>query len=172
MWKKSNRLFVALGYLISLVTGMQTAGYQYIIISMRDEFALTNAGMAVLGSVQSVVGLLMSLVFSRFIDHLDKRRLIFAGGGVYILGCLLNGFSAGPAMTIAALVVAGVGGNIIMTALYPALTSTDPENSNKYTNMLQVFYGAGAMIAPVLPAETNASASLARTMFMPTTNED
>lgn len=150
MLKKSNKLFVALGYLISLVTGMQTAGYQYIIISMRDEFALSNAGMAVLGSVQSVVGLLMSFVFSRFIDRLDKRKLIFVGGGVYILGCLLNGFSAGPAMTIAALVVAGVGGNVIMTALYPALTSTDPENSNKYTNMLQVFYGAGAMIAPVL----------------------
>ncbi len=76
---------------------------------MRDEFALSNAGMAVLGSVQSVVGLLMSFVFSRFIDRLDKRKLIFVGGGVYILGCLLNGFSAGPAMTIAALVVAGVG---------------------------------------------------------------
>ncbi len=150
MVRKSNKLFVALGYLISLVTGMQTAGYQYIIISMRDEFALSNAGMAVLGSVQSVVGLLMSLVFSRFIDKVDKRRLIFAGGGIYILGCLCNGFSSGPAMTIAALVIAGIGGNVIMTALYPALTSTDPENSNKYTNMLQVFYGAGAMIAPVL----------------------
>lgn len=150
MLKKSNKLFVALGYLISLVTGMQTAGYQYIIISMRDEFSLSNAGMAALGSVQSVVGLLMSLVFSRFIDHVDKRKLMFIGGGVYVMGCLFNGLSSGPAMTIAALVIIGVGGNVITTALYPALTSTDPQNSNKYTNMLQVFYGAGAMIAPVL----------------------
>ena len=117
MLKKSNKLFVALGYLISLVTGMQTAGYQYIIISMRDEFSLSNAGMAALGSVQSVVGLLMSLVFSRFIDHVDKRKLMFIGGGVYVMGCLFNGLSSGPAMTIAALVIIGVGGNVITTAL-------------------------------------------------------
>ncbi|MBS6510856.1 MAG: MFS transporter, partial [Clostridiales bacterium] len=149
MLKKSNKLFVALGYLISLVTGMQTAGYQYIIISMRDEFALSNAGMAVLGSVQSVVGLLMSFVFSRFIDKVDKRKLLFTGGGIYILGCLCNGFSSGAGMTIAALVIAGIGGNVLSTALYPALCSTDPQNSSKYTNMLQVFYGAGAMIAPM-----------------------
>lgn len=149
MLKKSNKLFVALGYLISLVMGMQTAGYQYIIISMRDEFALTNAGMAVLGSVQSVVGLMMSFAFSRFIDKVDKRKLMFIGGGIYILGSLCNGFSSGAGMTIAALVIAGIGGNVLSTALYPALTSTDPQNSNKYTNMLQVFYGAGAMIAPV-----------------------
>jgi len=149
MLKKSNKLFVALGYLISLVMGMQTAGYQYIIISMRDEFALSNAGMAVLGSVQSVVGLLMSFAFSRFIDKVDKRKLMFTGGAIYILGCLCNGFSSGAGMTIAALVIAGVGGNVLSTALYPALTSTDPQNSSKYTNMLQVFYGGGAMIAPM-----------------------
>ena len=149
MLKKSNKLFVALGYLISLVMGMQTAGYQYIIISMRDEFALSNAGMAVLGSVQSVVGLLMSFVFSRFIDKVDKRKLMFIGGAIYILGCLCNGFSSGAGMTIAALVIAGVGGNVLSTALYPALTSTDPQNSSMYTNMLQVFYGGGAMIAPM-----------------------
>ncbi len=150
MLTKSNRIFVILGYLISLVTGLQTGGYQYIIISMRDEFALTNAGMALLGSVQSIVGLCMSFIFSRFIDRVDKRKLIFIGGGIYIVGSICNGFSNGPTMTIAALVIAGLGGNVMSSSLYPALISTDPQHSSKYTNMLQLFYGTGAMTAPMI----------------------
>ncbi|MGI6665138.1 MAG: MFS transporter [Christensenellaceae bacterium] len=149
---KKSKIYIWLCYLLSLSSGMQMSGQQFVLVDMKNEFAISNALMAAITSVQLVTSVVMTLIMSGIMDKVDHRKLVVFGGGVSTLGILLSGFSTGPVMTTASLIIGGIGSNITMAIPFSIFTSLDPDNITKHVNIQQGALSFGAFASPLILA--------------------
>ena len=152
MKKAGNTVFEYTCYMLMLMIGLQLAGYQYSLIYITKEFTLTNTQMGLLTSMQFVPTLLMPLLFGGLLDKYNKRVISPICAVVYCLGSVCVLLSESIVMLAIGIFVLASGGAIAPSALPTLLTELDPQNSNRYANMAEVFYSLGNVISPIMMA--------------------
>ena len=136
MKKAGNTVFEYTCYMLMLMIGLQLAGYQYSLIYITKEFTLTNTQMGLLTSMQFVPTLLMPLLFGGLLDKYNKRVISAICAVVYCLGSVCVLLSESIVMLAIGIFVLASGGAIAPSALPTLLTELDPQNSNRYANLL------------------------------------
>ncbi|MBQ9941816.1 MAG: MFS transporter [Christensenellaceae bacterium] len=146
----SNRRFEYLGYSLMLMLGYEVSGFQLLLGNIAAEFSLTNLGLGILASAQSAGTVISTLAFGGLTDRMSKRKAVALFACLMLIGCLLAGFSGGAVTIAASIFIKGLGFSIVEGTTPASLCETDPQKSNKYTNMCQVFFSVGAVGGPLV----------------------
>jgi len=121
--------------------------------SIRDDFGVSEAtlGWVISGYAITVAALL--LVAGRYADSYGRKRLFLPGVAIFIVGSMLCAISPNAGSLIAARVVQGVGGAIILATAIAVVLPDFP--ANKRSTVIG-FIGAtgslGAVVGPALGA--------------------
>ena len=144
-----NRIFEYTCYMFMLLFGVQLAGYQYSLIYIMQEFSLNNTTLGLLSSMQFLPSLIVPLLCGGLVDRYNKRWIAVGCAAAYAVGCACVFCSASMGMLAAGIGILACGSAMAPAVLTTLLAEMDPANSNRYANMVEVFYSLGNVVAPV-----------------------
>ncbi len=118
------------------------------------EMATRNASnLATLGAVFTALflgGLLSQLATGPLNDRFGERPMLLAGLSLPVLGNLGLMTSHWLPFTLVSAFVFGLGTGIIIVSAHVLIADVFAERSVATLNLLNVFYGAGAIVGPIL----------------------
>jgi len=95
-------------------------------------------------------GSLTSVLLSGMLsDSIGKRRVVLSGGAVLTLGVSLVATAGSVPLLMAGLFLAGMGFGPCESIGSALLTDENPGGETRWMNVSQIFFGAGAIAAPV-----------------------
>lgn len=144
-----NRIFEYTCYMFMLLFGMQLAGYQYSLIYITQEFSLNNTALGLLSSMQFLPNLIVPLLCGGLVDRYDKRWIASICAAAYAVGSVCVFCSASMGMLATGIGILACGSAMAPAVLTTLLAEMDPVNSNRYANMVEVFYSLGTVVAPI-----------------------
>lgn len=149
--KKKILIFACLGY---LANGIITASLGPLL----NQFAAHNqATLAEIGGVYTALfigALLSNVALGRLTDRLGQHRALAVAFIIYAVAITASSFSRSLPLTFGLIFIAGLGfgttnlcGNVLVGRVFK-------ENSVSAVNWLNVFYGIGAFLGPLLVSLT------------------
>ncbi|HUS13827.1 MAG TPA: MFS transporter [Chloroflexia bacterium] len=142
------RLVVALAFFAFILIGAADGASGVLLPSLQVQYGVSKAIIA-LGFLAGTTGYLMSAFSSGpLVARLGIRRFLVLGAGTYLAGALV--YSSVPPLPVlyAAWLVLGFGVGIIDAGLNAYVAGLP--NNTMLLNWLHAFYGAGALIGPLV----------------------
>ncbi len=148
--RQSEKIFLAAMYLAAILLGMETGGFQYIVLKVSEHYGLSQAAMGSLISLHFIAVVVIPPIFGSVSDRVGKRKVTYLFCGVFLLGaavcCLsstVSGFSIG-------IFCAGGAFGTLVTTCQSALSDSYPGEAGKATSRFQGALGAGCVLSPLL----------------------
>lgn len=143
-------LFVPLSCGIAFFLGIESGGFQFVLMHVADEYSLNVTMMGVLVAVQFIAITLSPLIFGWIADHIGKKSMLLVFMPLFTGGCLLTASSRTTAVFIVGIFFIGMGFSVCESIGSSALSDAFPGKENKYLNIMQCGFGLGAVICPLL----------------------
>lgn len=149
--QKGNGKFLCLIlFLAVFMNGFEAAGYQTSLSHIGEEYALNEAGMGILASVQLIAGLIAPLIFGPLADRLGKKKMLAiffaseaAAGVCLVLSREYRLFAAG-------IFLMGMCVSTIQYVAIAALADLYPISGSRKIGWITGFYSLGAVAAPLV----------------------
>jgi fucose permease len=144
------RLFVPLSCGLAFFLGIESGGFQFVLMNIADEYSLNVAMMGSLVAAQFTAITLSPLIFGWIADRIGKKAMLLVFMPLFTGGCLLAASSRTAAAFMAGVFFIGMGFSVCESIGSSALSDTFPGKENKYLNIMQCGFGFGAVICPLL----------------------
>jgi len=118
--------------------------------SIRDDFDVSEATLGWIISGYAITVAALLLVSGRYADSFGRKRLFMPGVAIFMVGSMLCALSPSAGFLIAARVVQGVGGAIILATAIAVVLPDFP--ANKRSSVIGITGATGALGAVVGPA--------------------
>jgi len=132
--------------LMGLVMGM--AGP--LIPFLRTDLHLSYAEAGLLFSAQSVGSFFVLILGGWLVHVLGKRRLLFVGAAAFALGMLATALAPDFWWVLAGNVLLGAGMSFLDIGVSTLCIDANREGKGKALNFLHFFFGAGAVVGPLV----------------------
>ena len=149
--RKSGRdcLYLIL-FLAVFMNGFEAGGYQTSLAYIGKEYALTDAGMGIMASVQLIAGLIAPLAFGPLADRLGKKKLLCVFFAVEIVSAVCLVFSTGSGIFAAGIFLMGLCLSTIQFLSIAALADLFPVSGSRKIGWITGCYSLGAVAAPLV----------------------
>lgn len=131
------------------VLGLYASAYQTLVGQLTERFGLDERLMGVLLAVYAAGSLCSVLVSGMLSDSLGKRRVVLCAAPVMCLGLVCAATAGAVALLFAGLFLAGHGFGPCESTGSALLTDENPGASTRWMNISQIFFGLGAIVAPL-----------------------
>ena len=143
-----------LTFLMFTMFAMTTDAVGVIIPEIIKEFnlSLTQAGAFHYASMAAIA--LSGILFGFLADKLGRKRTIIIGLGLFALACLLFSLGNQFEVFVVLLVISGCAIGIFKTGALALIgdISTSSQNHTRTMNLVEGFFGVGAIIGPAIVA--------------------
>ena len=148
--KTTNKLLEPVIMLLSFFLGFEEGGFQLILLSIANEFELSNASMGSLVSVQYAAIIIAPLMFRNFADKVGKKIITVLFAMVFIVGCFTIIWTLSIIVVIIGIFILGCGFSVCESSVIAALADSYGIRSGKYINISQSFFSVGAVVSPLI----------------------
>jgi len=131
------------------VLGLYASTYDAMVDRMTARFLLDARMIGILMSVYAAGSLTSVLLSGMLSDSIGKRRVVLFGGAVLTLGVSLVATAGSVPLMMVGLFLAGMGFGPCESIGSALLTDENPGGETRWMNISQIFFGAGAIAAPV-----------------------
>lgn len=131
------------------ILGLYASTYQTLVSGLTTRVGLDAAMMGVLMSVYAAGSLCSVLVSGVVSDTLGKRRVVLCAAPVMGLGLVCVSTAGTVAPLFVGLFLTGMGFGPCESIGSALLTDENPGASTRWMNISQIFYGVGAIAAPM-----------------------
>ncbi len=161
----SKRLITA-AILALLVYGMTAALLGTLLPDLSKRFAFNDDQNGTIAFAQSLGLIIASLSIGPLIDKRGKKFGLVLGLTLITAALLALANSNTYMMVGSWMLVLGLGGGIIVTAGNALVSDTAPESRSSTLNLLNLFFGLGGMITPLIGSLFFAGNTLSLCYFM------
>lgn len=148
--RQYNKVFPAAMYLAAVLLGMETGGFQYIVLKVAEYYGLSQTAMGSLISIHFIAVVVIPPIFGSVSDRVGKRKITFLFCGVFLLGAVICCLSAAIIMFSVGIFCAGAAFGTLVTTCQAALSDAYPGETGKATSRFQGALGAGCVLSPLL----------------------
>lgn len=136
-------------FLAVFLNGFEAAGYQASLGSIGKGFALNEAGMGILASVQLAAGLVAPLAFGPLADKAGKKKMlsVFFAAEAAAGACLV--LCTGYRLFAVGIFLMGLCVSTIQYVAIAALADLFPVSGSRKIGWITGFYSLGAVAAPL-----------------------
>jgi len=131
------------------VLGLYASTYDAMVDRMTARFLLDARMIGILMSVYAAGSLTSVLLSGMLSDSIGKRRVVLFGGAMLTLGVALVATAGSVPLMMVGLFLAGMGFGPCESIGSALLTDENPGGETRWMNVSQIFFGAGAIAAPV-----------------------
>jgi MFS family permease len=137
-------------YVSFLLMGIVGGLSGMVIPFLRQDFHLNHGEAGLLFSAQST-GSLVILVLGGWLVHvLGKRRLLFIGSAAFAAGMGASALAPDFSWVLAGNVLLGAGMSFLDIGISTLCIDANREGKGKALNLLHFYFGAGAVLGPLL----------------------
>ncbi|MFL5694723.1 MAG: MFS transporter, partial [Ktedonobacteraceae bacterium] len=147
---KQSRLQMSLAFFGFALIGANGGAMGVLLPSLSNYYKVDNSVIGLLFLASSVGYFLSALSSSLLLERLGLRKFLLLGTLTFLLGTLTFGIMPPFIIIIATRLFLGFGVAIIETGLNAYVVALPRHTS--LLNSLHAFYGAGALLGPVLAA--------------------
>ncbi len=133
-----------------LITGVAAAMVGPLVPFLRADLGLSYAEAGLLFSAQSVGGLIVLLAGGWLVHAFGKRRILFAGALLFGSGMFLTSFAPEFVTLMAGNVLIGSGMSLLDIGISTLVIDANRDGKGKALNLLHFFFGAGAVLGPLV----------------------
>ncbi|MDL2236998.1 MFS transporter [Christensenellaceae bacterium OttesenSCG-928-K19] len=147
---KKHIVFILMAYCAYVVYAFYFNGYGANASVMMEHYQITSAQQGFILTMQSIGGLAAAIYLSLHGERYNKVNVI--GLGILFMGiaCLAIGFAPPYTGLILLVILGGVGYTSIDVMLNSLIPEMYPKQKNTVLPIAHAFFGAGAMITPLL----------------------
>lgn len=147
--KSSGKCLCAVLFLAIFLNGFEAAGYQASLGSIGKAYALGEAGMGILASVQLIAGLIAPLAFGPLADRAGKKKLLAAFFAAEAAAGACLALCAGYRLFAVGIFLMGLCVSTIQYVSIAALADLFPVSGRRKIGWITGFYSLGAVAAPL-----------------------
>lgn len=144
--------FAATMFAASVFIGMETGGYQYIVLKVAEEYGMTQRVMGMMISLHFIAATIMPPLIGPLSDQIGKKKTTILGCLFYLAGAAVCCFV--PSQTGFAVGIFGAGSAFgsLLTTCQAALSDAHPGEGGKYVSLFQGTLGIGCVVIPLVLA--------------------
>mgnify|MGYP005779912423 CR=1 FL=1 len=131
------------------ILGLYASTYQTIVSNLTEHFGMDARMMGVLLSVYAAGSLFSVLISGMVSDSIGKRRVVLISTVIMVLGLVCVATSGSVAPLFLGLFLTGMGFGPSESIGSALLTDENPGASTRWMNISQIFFGVGAIAAPL-----------------------
>lgn len=146
----NNRLPSILCYLIITVFAMVLTSYSPLLSYISETFSLSLSQSGIIFTANFVGFVVFTIIGGILADKLGKKNILSISVAGFALALLLFPLSGNFYIACITMGLIGGFGGIIESILNAVISDINPENPSFHINLLQVFFGIGAVIGPFL----------------------
>lgn len=146
-------MLITAAILAIFVYGIIAAMLGTILPDISQRFSLTpkqNGNIALFQAVGLMIG---SFCVGPLMDIYGKQVGMLAGLGLVALALVLLRGAGGYQSVIGAMLLLGIGGGVVVTASNSLNADINPSNPAVVSNWLNLFFGLGGMVTPLISAK-------------------
>lgn len=136
----------------SVFIGMETGGYQYIVLKVAEEYHLSQSEMGLLISMHFIAATIMPPLAGPLSDRIGKRKITVIGCAFYLAGAAVCCFISDPLGFAVGILGAGAAFGTLLTTCQAALSDAHPGEAGKYVSLFQGMLGIGCVVIPLILA--------------------
>ena len=144
--------FAATMFAASVFIGMETGGYQYIVLKVAEEYGLSQSRMGFLISMHFIAATIMPPLIGPLSDRIGKKKTTILGCLFYLAGAVVCCFVHSPMGFAAGIFGAGAAFGSLLTTCQAALSDAHPGEGGKYVSLFQGTLGIGCVVIPLVLA--------------------
>ena len=144
--------FAATMFAASVFIGMETGGYQYIVLKVAEEYGLSQSRMGILISMHFIAATIMPPLIGPLSDRIGKKKTTILGCLFYLAGAVICCFVHSPMGFAAGIFGAGAAFGSLLTTCQAALSDAHPGEGGKYVSLFQGTLGIGCVVIPLVLA--------------------
>ena len=141
--------FAATMFAASVFIGMETGGYQYIVLKVAEEYGLSQSRMGFLISMHFIAATIMPPLIGPLSDRIGKKKTTILGCLFYLAGAVVCCFVHSPMGFAAGIFGAGAAFGSLLTTCQAALSDAHPGEGGKYVSLFQGTLGIGCVVIPL-----------------------
>lgn len=130
--------------------GMESAGFQLVLLEVAGEFDLNPVVMGGVVTSQYAAIFLGPLLFGWLSDRIGKRTVLLFSMVIFMAGCFGASLSNTTALFSIAVFVLGFGFSISECISSSLLSDAFPGKEGSSLNLAQCFFSFGAVLSPLL----------------------
>ncbi|MBM3793802.1 MAG: MFS transporter [Acidobacteria bacterium] len=143
-------MLILAAILAIFVYGIIAAMFGTIIPALAKKFLLSDTQAGFIFTAQALGMTIASISVGPLIDNKGKKPALLLGLGLVAAALYGLANASGDEMTVIFAVVLGVGGGIIVTGANALVSDINPEKRTSVMNGLNLFFGLGGMVTPLL----------------------
>lgn len=123
-----------------------------VLPALARQFTLDNEQASWLPLANAAGLIISSLIIGPIIDKKGKKTALVGGLALIVLALLGLAVAPSYALALAALLLLGLGGGMIVTGSNALVSDLEPERRASTLNLLNLFFGLGGMTTPFVAA--------------------
>lgn len=150
--KIRKNAFAAAMFAASVFIGMETGGYQYIVLKVAEGYHLSQSAMGFLISMHFIAATVMPPLVGPLSDRIGKKKMTILGCLFYLAGAAVCCFVPDPRGFAVGIFGAGAAFGTLLTTCQAALSDAHPGEAGKYVSLFQGTLGIGCVVIPLILA--------------------
>lgn len=145
---KNKLLLLATMLGILFVLGLDTGGFQQILLKIAEEYNLSYAMMSSLVTAKCIANFACLLLFGPLSDRVGKKKILLCATALFSAGSLLAGVAHSFPITFLSIVFIGMAFGICESLSTAVLADAFPMKREQILIFSQAFFSAGAVVGP------------------------
>lgn len=134
------------------VLGLYSSTYSAVVDRITVRFGMDARMIGILLSVYAAGSLSSVLVSGMLSDSMGKRRVVLISAALMIVGIMTAATAGSVFLLLVGLFLTGMGFGPTESSGSALLTDENPSGATKWMNISQIFFGVGAVVAPIAAA--------------------
>jgi FHS family glucose/mannose:H+ symporter-like MFS transporter len=135
---------------VAFFLGMESSGFQLVLLEVAGEFALNPVVMGGVVTSQYAAIFLGPLLFGWISDRVGKKTVLLFSMVIFMAGCFGASLSTTTALFSLAVFVVGFGFSISECISSSLLSDSFPGKEGPSLNLAQCFFSFGAVLSPLI----------------------
>jgi fucose permease len=135
---------------LAFFLGMESGGFQLILLKAARDFKLSASMMGVVVASQYSAITLGPLLFGWVADRIGKKTTLLAAMPLFAVGCFGAALSNTAAVFIGAIFIIGIGYSVCECIGSSAVSDSFPGRESRYLNIMQCGFSLGAVLSPLI----------------------
>jgi len=143
-------LLIPVTFFIALFLGVESGGFQLVLLQMAKDFGLDPVRMGGVVTSQFTAIFLGPLLSGWISDRIGKKSVLLFGMAVFIAGCLGASLAPGALYFTWAVFIVGLGYSVCELTASTILSDSFPGRESRYLNIMQAGFSLGAVLSPLV----------------------
>ena len=142
-----------------LTYGLIAALLGTVLPELGQKFGLSAEQSGLIATMQALGLMIASVAVGPIVDNKGKKTGIVAGLSGITLGLIGLIYATSYGIALVSMLVLGLGGGMLVTGSNALISEIGEEKRSSALNLLNMFFGLGTMITPLLAANVSALSS-------------